>query len=311
MPDFDAAIRYRESDNRISEVTGMKRSPRRPNATQPADDHDLGLPHDLETLIARRGALALLGAAGLAGLLSACGDDTFVGRAEAEVTGTDTRGNECVADPRETPGPFPADGSNNAHGTLANVLVSSGIVRADMRSSLDPSKPVAAGTSLDLQLKLLDVGHGCTPLAGHAIYLWHCDAVGRYSMYDLPDATYLRAVGLTDTAGNVSFKTIFPGCYPGRFPHMHFEVYPNLDKATSYANRILTSQLAMPQAVCEAVYRGAADYGDSLAHFARSPLARDGIFSDNTQKQLAAQTPTLSGTVAGGYSGGAVVGIKA
>ena len=295
----------------MPEAMGMKRSPRGLTATQPADDHDLGLPYDLGTMIARRRALALLGAAGLAGLFSACGDDAVFGRAEAEVIGTDAKGNACVADPKETAGPFPADGSNSAHGTLANVLASSGVVRSDIRSSLDPSKPVAAGTPLDLRLTLLDVGRGCTPLAGNAVYLWHCDAVGRYSMYNVPDATYLRGVGLTDAAGNVSFKTIFPGCYPGRFPHMHFEVYPNLDKATTYANRLLTSQLAMPEAVCEAVYKGAADYGDSLAHFARSPLSRDGIFADNAQKQLAAQTPTLAATVTGGYHGGAVIGIKA
>ena len=288
----------------------MKRALRELPATQAADDHDLGLSHDLGTLIARRRVLALLGAAVLAGLLSACGDEAFLGRAEAEVTAADAKGNACIADPRETAGPFPADGSNSAHGTLANVLAGSGFVRTDMRSSLDPAKPVAAGAPLELQLTLVDVGHRCRPLAGHAVYLWHCDSVGRYSIYDLPDATYLRAVGVTDAAGNVTFNTIFPGCYPGRYPHMHFEVYPSLDKATGYANRILTSQLAMPEAACEAVYQGSPDYGDSLSHFARSPLARDGIFADNTAKQLAAQTPALTGTVAGGYRGGVVIGIK-
>ena len=275
------------------------------------DDHDFGLPQDLHTLIARRRALLLLGAAGMAGLLTACGDGPILGRAEAEVIGADASGNECVADPRETAGPFPADGSNRAHGTLVNVLADSGIVRSDMRASLDPTKPFASGTSLHLELGLVDVGRGCVPLAGHAVYLWHCDAVGRYSMYDHPAATYLRAVGLTDAAGNVSFKTIFPGCYPGRFPHMHFEVYPSLEKATSYASRILTSQLAMPEAICEAVYKDSPDYDDSLAHFARSPLARDGIFADNTPKQLAALTPALSGSLAAGYSGRGIIGIKA
>ena len=288
----------------------MKRVPQEPSPAGDADDHDLGLTHDLGMLIERRRALALLGSAGVAGLLAACGDEPFFGRAEADVIATDAKGNKCIALPRETAGPFPADGSNSAHGTLANVLSTSGIVRGDMRSSLDAGKPVAAGTQLELQLTLVDVGHACATLAGHAIYLWHCDALGRYSMYDLPDATYLRAVGITDAAGNVTFKTIVPGCYPGRYPHMHFEVYPSLDKATIHENRILTSQLAMPEPVCQAVYQGAPEYGESLAHFARSTIARDGIFANNTPKQIAAQTPTLTGTIAGGYRGGIVVGIK-
>lgn len=272
-------------------------------------DHDLGLPHDLGVLIERRRALAWLGSAGLATLVAGCGDPIF-GRAEAEVAGTATDGTQCVVHPRETAGPYPADGSNRAHGTLANVLDQSGIVRADMRPSLAAGQPVAAGTPLALTLKLVDVGRGCAPLGGRAIYLWHCDAGGRYSIYDLPDASYLRAVGVTDDAGAVTFTTVFPGCYRGRFPHMHFEVYPSLAKATTYENRILTSQLAMPEPACHAVYQGAGAYAESIANFADSPLARDGIFADNTPLQLAAQTPALTGDVVSGYRGSVVIGIN-
>jgi protocatechuate 3,4-dioxygenase beta subunit len=288
----------------------MKRVPQERSPARDVDDHDRGLTYDLGMLIERRRALALLGSAGVAGLLTACGDKPFFDRAEADIIAGDARGNQCIALPKETAGPFPADGSNSAHGTLANVLNTSGIVRTDMRSSLDAAKPVAAGTSLELELTLVDVGRTCASIPGHAIYLWHCDAVGRYSMYDLPDATYLRAVGITDAAGKVTFKTIFPGCYPGRYPHMHFEVYPSLDKATIPENRILTSQLAMPEPVCQAVYQGASEYGESLAHFGRSTIARDGIFANNTPKQIAAQTPALTGTIAGGFRGGVVIGIK-
>jgi protocatechuate 3,4-dioxygenase beta subunit len=273
------------------------------------DDHDHGLPHDLGVLIERRRALAWFGSAGVAALLSACGDPVF-GRAEDEVIGTAADGSQCVVHPHETAGPYPADGSNRAHGTLANVLDKSGIVRADMRPSLGEGQPAADGTPLELTLKLVDVGRGCAPLGGHAIYLWHCDAGGRYSIYDLPDASYLRAVGVTDDKGAVSFTTVFPGCYPGRFPHMHFEVYPSIAKATNYENRILTSQLAMPETVCRAVYQGSAPYVESIGNFSRSPLSRDGIFADNTPGQLAAQTPSLAGDPSGGYRGEVVIGLK-
>jgi protocatechuate 3,4-dioxygenase beta subunit len=107
-------------------------------------------------------------------------------------------------------------------------------------------------------------------LAGHAIYLWHCDALGRYSIYDLPNASYLRAVGVTDSVGNAAFMTIFPGCYPGRYPHIHFEVYMGLEQATSYKNRLLTSQMAMPADACRAIYAASKHYGASAANSPRS-----------------------------------------
>ncbi len=272
------------------------------------DEHDLGLVHDLQ-VIGRRRLLAMLGAASLAPLLAAC-DNPFFERAEAEVVGKAPDGGECVAQPRETAGPYPADGSNSAHGTLANVLDKSGIVRADMRPSLDTGGATAEGLPLELTVQLVNVEGACAPLAGHAIYLRHCDAAGRYSIYDLPDASYLRAVGVTDAGGSVSFTTIFPGCYRGRFPHMHFEVYPSLETATDYRNRILTSQLAMPEPLCAAAYSALPVYAPSVANFADSPLARDGIFANNTPRQLAAQTPELSGDASAGYRGRVVIGLK-
>ncbi len=273
------------------------------------DEHDLGLHHDL-TIIGRRRALAWLGSAGMSAVLTACGEAPFFGRAEAEVIGSAPDGSQCVVHPAETAGPFPADGSNKAHGTLANVLDKSGIVRADMRPSLGSGGPVAEGLPLELTVELVDASRGCAPLAAHAIYLWHCDAIGRYSIYDLPEASYLRAVGVADANGRTTFTTVFPGCYPGRFPHMHFEIYPSLDKATDYNNRILTSQLAMPEPVCGPVYAAHPAYKDSIGNFAHSPLIRDGIFADNTPRQLAAQTPALQGDPARGYRGKVVIGLK-
>ncbi|WP_424956123.1 hypothetical protein [Hyphomicrobium sp. 1Nfss2.1] len=272
--------------------------------------HDLGLVHDL-AMIGRRRVLAGLGAIGAAALLSACGDEPFFDRAEADVIGSGADGSQCVAHPRETAGPYPADGSNRAHGTLANVLDKSGIVRADMRPSLEAGQPAAAGVPLELTVELVNVKDACAPLGGYAIYLWHCDAEGRYSIYDLPEASFLRAVGVADGSGKVSFTTIFPGCYRGRFPHMHFEVYPSLEKATDYKNRILTSQLAMPEALCGAVYDAGGVYQTSIANYAASPLAEDGIFANNTRRQLAAQTPVLEGSMADGFRGRVVIGLRA
>jgi protocatechuate 3,4-dioxygenase beta subunit len=277
-----------------------------------SEDHHHGLSRDLDALLARRRMLTLMASAGAAGLLAGCDVVSPFARAEKEATAVSAAGVECVADPKETAGPFPADGSNRAHGTLANILKDSGIVRADMRRNLGGGAETAApGATLELTATLVNIASACAPLKGHAVYLWHCDAAGRYSIYDLPEANYLRAVGESDADGKVKFTTIVPGCYAGRFPHMHFEVYPSLAKATDYRNRILTSQLAMPADLCRQVYESNRDYGASLENFARSPLDSDGIFADNTPKQLAAQTVSMSGGMATGYRGEVTIGVKA
>lgn len=275
----------------------------------PPDDHDQGLPHDLRMLLKRRQVLTLMASAGAAGVLTSCGE--VFSKSEEEVTATGPDGVQCVADPAETAGPFPADGSNQAHATLANVLDDSGILRRDIRPDIDGGPETSApGVRLDLTARLVNVSEACAPVKGYAVYLWHCDAEGRYSLYNLPDTAYLRGVGVSDDRGSVNVTTIVPGCYRGRYPHIHFEVYPTLKQATDYRNRILTSQLAIPAAVCRSVYQGDANYPASLANFAVSPLERDGIFADNTPRQLAAQTLAMTGSPDTGYKGEVTIGLK-
>jgi hypothetical protein len=78
---------------------------------------------------------------------------------------------------------------------------------------------------------------------------------------------------------------------------MHFEVYQSLDDATSYKAKLRTSQLALPQDVCDDVY--ATDgYDQSVANLAGVSLDSDGIFSDGYSLQLA----TVTGSVSDGYT---------
>ena len=71
---------------------------------------------------------------------------------------------------------------------------------------------------------------------------------------DAVDENYLRGVQEADADGWLEFTTIFPACYAGRWPHVHFEVYESLDNATSASTKLRTSQLAFPQDVCDEVY---------------------------------------------------------
>jgi protocatechuate 3,4-dioxygenase beta subunit len=274
-------------------------------------DHDLGLQHDLGALFNRRRALGLFASVSAIGGLSALGKGSIfsIARAEAIAKASDRR--KCVLEPTETEGPFPGDGSNKAHGRLANVLERSGIVRREMRANVGNTAIATQGQALDLEITLEKAGRGCKPLAGHAIYIWQCDALGRYSIYDLPNASYLRAVGVTDTAGKAVFATIFPGCYRGRYPHIHFEVYMSLERATSYKNRLLTSQMAMPVDACRTIYAASKRYGASAANFTSVSVERDDVFADSTPRQIAAQTPMVTDGASGAYKGVLTIGISA
>lgn len=268
------------------------------------DTHDRGLAFDLRRIVTRRNSLLALGLAGAAGYLGLRG---LGGQANA--TGLAADGTMCIVDPTETAGPFPGDGTNSKDGATVNALQQSGIVRQDIRPSFNGMTPVAEGVQLDLVLTLVNVNAACAPLVGHAIYLWQCDAEGIYSLYGKTDRNYCRGVGITDAAGQVKFTTVFPACYDGRWPHMHFEVFADEASASTGDNSLLISQFALPADVAQTVYAAVPLYAASIANLGAVSLASDMVFSDNTAEQLAAQTMVLTGDVSSGFTGAATIGI--
>ncbi len=116
--------------------------------------------------------------------------------------------------PRQTAGPFypdqfPADGDND----LVQVKGQIGIARGEIL--------LLAGTVMDVDGK---------PLAGARVEIWQCDAGGRYhhsrdSSSAAPDPSF-QGWGQFVTAadGAYRFRTIRPVPYPGRTPHVHFQV---------------------------------------------------------------------------------------
>jgi protocatechuate 3,4-dioxygenase beta subunit len=138
------------------------------------------------------------------------------------------------------------------------------------------------------------------PLAGAAVYLWHCNRDGAYSMYGqgIQSENYLRGVQAADANGVATFQSIFPACYSGRWPHIHFEVYPNLGAASVASNRIATSQIALPQAECAAVY-ATAGYESSQSRLGQVSLAGDNVFGDDGGIH---EIGTITGSVADGMT---------
>ena len=271
-----------------------------------SDDHLDGLAHDLPALVGRRQALSLLGGASLAAL-AACAPGTTTPDSPGSATpantggtsrlrGTPNSGSSGAEIPEETGGPFPADGSNGV-----NVLTDSGVVRRDIRPSFGDADGVAEGVPLTVTLTVVDVSSSSAPgsaVAGAAIYAWHCDRDGNYSLYSsgFEDENWLRGVQKTDDKGQVTFTTIFPGCYSGRWPHIHFEVYPSLADATKAQNRQRTSQLAFPADACNDVY-ATPEYASSVRTFQGMSLDTDNVFSDGHSLQLA----KVTGSVKKGY----------
>jgi protocatechuate 3,4-dioxygenase beta subunit len=280
-------------------------------------DHHGGLNMDIARVFERRQLLKLFAAgAGLAVVGAACSSggsgssvsssivpsSSTTGASTATPSSSASSGSSAVAEiPEETAGPYPGDGSNGV-----NVLTESGIVRSDIRSSFGSSSGVAEGVPLTIKLKVADVSNGGAALDGAAVYLWHCDREGRYSLYSqgVTDENYLRGVQETDTDGMVTFTSIYPACYSGRWPHIHFEVYPSLDEATSAGTKLATSQVALTEDVSDSVY--ATDgYEQSISNMKQVSLATDMVFRDGAELE----TPSVSGSVGSGLTVTLTVGV--
>jgi protocatechuate 3,4-dioxygenase beta subunit len=305
-------------------MTPSPRTPGRQQAPQePHPNYDRGLEFDLSTLMTRRSLGMFLGAGTAAAALAACtpggtsGSGPTTGTPSSASAGSTATATatapaasataspavtraiaECgVEIPQETAGPYPGDGSNGP-----NVLEASGVVRQDITSSFGTSTTKVDGVPLTVTLTLLDNANGCVPLAGAAVYAWHCDRDVNYSLYDsgLENENYLRGVQEADANGQVTFKTIYPGAYNGRWPHIHFEVFESMNNATAAGQVLAVSQIALTDAACKEVY-ASSGYETSARNFPNTTLKSDNVFGDDGGIY---QLATMSGSVAGGYTAG-------
>jgi protocatechuate 3,4-dioxygenase beta subunit len=191
---------------------------------------------------------------------------------------------------------------------VVNVLTENGVLREDLRQSFGGLTGTASGTPIALTVSLV-TADSCAALAGAAIYLWHCDAEGHYSLYDLPRQNYLRGLGVADAAGKVRFSSVMPGCYPGRWPHMHFEVFADADQAISGAAARLTSQFALPEAEMRSAYAAERAYAASSRNIDRVSLTRDSVFRDNSASEMDAMMLRLTGDPKSGFNAEVTVAV--
>jgi protocatechuate 3,4-dioxygenase beta subunit len=287
-------------------------------------------------LVGRRKALQLFGGASALALLAACGStsdsstsatgSTVTADTTAATTAATTAGTAAATTdagttatpatsaatteattvgagaeiPDETGGPFPGDGTNGP-----NALTEAGVVRQDIRSSFGSSTTTADGVPITFEFTVVEADTGAV-LPGASIYLWHCDREGDYSLYanGKTDENYLRGVQTADANGKLSFLSIFPGCYSGRWPHAHFEIYSSIDEATNGRQAVKTTQLALPDDASNEAF-ATAGYEASVSNFAGMSLGSDNVFSDGADSQI----PTMSGNATDGYTATLVVRI--
>lgn len=136
-------------------------------------------------------------------------------------------------------------------------------IGGENRSDLREDQP---GRKLDLTITVVNAKNR-EPLAGVDVDLWHCNATGHYSGYDVnPDAlptnisngqkatnneTFLRGRLTANAAGQVTFKTIYPGWYALRTPHIHVKIFEGDNCNT-------TTQLYLPEALSQELYQASA-----------------------------------------------------
>ena len=220
-------------------------------------------------------------------LVAACGKDddptpatdtTTTGTTTTTTTGGATSTGTCTVSPSETAGPFPTK-------TPADLVM------VDIRSD-------RTGIEMVVNITIQNSNNSCAALADAIVDIWHCDRDGYYSEYggsgmpsvNFQSVHFLRGRQSTNSDGVVAFKTIFPGWYSGRAPHIHAHIYDSTGKS------LLVTQIAFPTDVCNTVYTTATNFYTKGTQDTSN--ASDNVFSDSLANELA----TVTGSVADGFT---------
>lgn len=183
----------------------------------------------------------------------------------------------CTVSPSETKGPFP--------------------IKTPSQLVLENIKSDRVGVALLINLVIEDKNNNCSPLSGVLVDVWHCDKDGNYSEYggtsmqptNYTSVHFLRGRQTTNSKGEVSFISIFPGWYQGRAPHVHVEIL------SASGTSLLVTQIAFPETVSSTVYSSE----NYAAHGqADTSNTKDNVFSDSLADELA----TLTGNLTDGYT---------
>lgn len=220
----------------------------------------------------RNGLLGITALAGASKLLESCSKSD---NDDSDINSSDD--GSCSVSPSETKGPFP--------------------IKTPSQLVLENIKSDRVGIALLINLKIENKNNNCSPLPNVLVDIWHCDKDGNYSEYggtsmqqtDYTTVHFLRGRQTTNSSGEVSFISIYPGWYQGRAPHVHVEVL------TSSGSSLLVTQIAFPENVSSSVYSSTNYAAHGQADTANTS---DNVFSDSLADELAA----ITGNITDGYT---------
>jgi|SRR5438874_3308964 len=226
-----------------------------------------------------------IGATSVPLLIEACKktDVVSVTTNSSSGSGSNTSGT-CTIAPTETAGPFP-------------TVTPSTLTRSDIRDD-------RTGVAFTVTINVRNTNNSCAALAGVIVDIWHCDKDGYYSEYggsgmqsiNYTAVHFLRGRQVTDTNGQVTFTSIFPGWYSGRATHIHVHVFD------SAGNSLMITQISFPEGSASAVATvngsGGVAYGYTKGMSSYTYNASDNVFADDTSE---IEVATVTGSLSNGY----------
>ncbi|MBJ2122845.1 intradiol ring-cleavage dioxygenase [Flavobacterium sp. IB48] len=216
----------------------------------------------------RNGILGIASLATATKILESCS------KSDNDETDSSNSGDEsCTVSPSETKGPFP--------------------IKTPSQLVLENIKSDRVGIALLINLKIENKNNNCEPLSGVLVDVWHCDKDGNYSEYggtqmqqtDYTSVHFLRGRQTSNSSGEVSFISIYPGWYQGRAPHVHVEVL------SSSGTSLLVTQIAFPETISSEVYSSTNYAAHGQADTANT---KDNVFADSLADELATMTGNLT-----------------
>ncbi|WP_280876448.1 intradiol ring-cleavage dioxygenase [Streptomyces pseudovenezuelae] len=247
------------------------------------------------------GTAAVAGGLVAAGLASADTPATGTGTGsttvstEASASAESATSSVCTLTSEVTEGPYSLDGA---------------LIREDIREDKE-------GVEVQYTFTVVDQDNDCAPLADALVELWHCDALGEYSGFvgknghtEDDDGTFLRGGQMTDSNGQVSITSIWPGHYVSRAVHVHMRVHTDVtltDGTYTGGTVVHTGQLFFDADINEEVQAGS-PYSDNTT--AETALADDSIYDDGGASSGLLTLTALGSGVTDGYTATLTVGVS-
>jgi protocatechuate 3,4-dioxygenase beta subunit len=244
------------------------------------------------------GTVALAGGLAAAGFASADTPTTTTDASTSTVT-TDASASAtssvCTLTAEVTEGPYSLDGA---------------LIREDIREEKE-------GVEVQYTFTVVDQDNDCAPLADALVELWHCDSLGEYSGYvgknghtEDDDGTFLRGGQMTDSSGQASITSIWPGHYVSRAVHVHMRVHTDVtlaDGTYTGGTVVHTGQLFFDADINEEI-QASSPYSDNTT--AETALADDSIYDEGGAASGLLTLTALGTSVSDGYTATLTVGVS-